>query len=351
MSRCIILGDMHWGVRNDSQFFLDNFSSFVKDVLVPACKEHDVKTIYQLGDMLDRRKFVNFLTLKTIRENFFGVLGAEGIEVKALVGNHDTFHKNTLEVNSIDLLFGDIRNFSPISEPIQIGNILVVPWLCEENQEEIHDVIRRSDADYVLGHFEFSGFDMYRGLPCEHGTDHKLFSRFKKIFSGHFHTRSSKDNVLYVGTPYEIIWSDYQDEKGFVVFDPDSGSETWIKNPGSVHLKVSYNEDLIDRRYDFSVVRSKFVKIIVEKALNRKKLDEFIKICYTNCPQHLTVIDVQTDDIAPEDVGEMIADKDPLTALVDEIRKKSLDDDTISSMVIKSNELYQDAMSDQDVSA
>lgn len=299
--------------------------------------------------MMDRRKSVNFMTLKTVKENFFGELAEAGIHVIALVGNHDIFHKNTLEVNSLELLFSDISNFTPIARPTIYGPFCLVPWICDENKDQVLRFIDDSKTPYLVGHFEMVGFDMYKGMPCEHGLDPRTFAGFKKVYSGHFHTRSGRDNIEYLGTPYEIIWSDHADEKGFLILDTDTGEETWIRNDQTVHHVIRYREEEIKKDFAFGVVKDRYVKVVVESSDNPKKLDAFIKMCYANSPVSLAVVDVR-DDTRVDDPDEIIADKDPLTALVDEIQKRH-SSELSSAMINKSNELYIEAISDKEVIA
>lgn len=344
-----LCGDMHWGARNDSQFFLDQFSSFVSKTLIPGCLKHGVTTVIQLGDLMDKRKSVGFMTLKTVKENFFGELTRNGIDVIGLVGNHDIFFKNTVSVNALDLLFDSISNFTAVTEPTVYGSFCLVPWICEENKEQVLRFIDDSKCPYLVGHFEMVGFDMYRGMPCEHGLDPRTFSNFKKVYSGHFHTRSGRDNIEYVGTPYEIIWSDYADEKGFLILDTETGEETWIRNEQKIHMVIRYREEEIKKDFAFGVVKDKYVKVVIESSDNPKKLDAFIKMCYANSPVSLAVVDVR-DDSRVDDPDEIVADKDPLTALIDEIQKRH-SVEVSSAMVNKSNELYIEAISDKEVIA
>ena len=65
-----ILADTHFGARNDSQLFLDYFTNFFENTFFPECEKRGVKTIIHLGDLMDRRKFVNFNTLSQVREKF-----------------------------------------------------------------------------------------------------------------------------------------------------------------------------------------------------------------------------------------------------------------------------------------
>ena len=64
-------------------------------------EERGISNVLQVGDFVDRRKFISFVTLNHVREKIFGESHKRGITWDILVGNHDTPYKNTNEINSI----------------------------------------------------------------------------------------------------------------------------------------------------------------------------------------------------------------------------------------------------------
>ena len=60
MTKFVILGDTHFGARNDSRKFHDYFEKFYKNTFFPYLEEHGITEIIQLGDLFDRRKFINY---------------------------------------------------------------------------------------------------------------------------------------------------------------------------------------------------------------------------------------------------------------------------------------------------
>ena len=59
-----ILNDTHCGVRSDMVEMSNYQGRFYDEVFFPYLDEHNIKQIVHLGDYFDRRKFVNFATLK-----------------------------------------------------------------------------------------------------------------------------------------------------------------------------------------------------------------------------------------------------------------------------------------------
>ena len=136
-----ILGDTHFGIRNDNKSFHDYYERFYDGVFFPYLKENGIKRIIQLGDLFDRRKYINFYTLKRSKEYFFNKIIENDIRMDVFVGNHDTYFKNTNEVNSPELLLEDYKdNVFVYSEPQDLDldgtSVTLLPWICTGNYQQ-----------------------------------------------------------------------------------------------------------------------------------------------------------------------------------------------------------------------
>ena len=189
-----LLNDTHFGARNDSPAFLDYFMRFYDEIFFPYLKENDIKTLIHLGDVVDRRKFINFKTAHTFREEFMHRLYKEGIDTHIILGNHDTYYKNTNKVNAINEL---CTTYDGIKEPWiydkavtkNFGgtDICLIPWICDDNYEHSIHEIENTTAEIALGHLEIKGFEMHSGHMNLQGLEKSMFHRFEKVLSGHFH--------------------------------------------------------------------------------------------------------------------------------------------------------------------
>ena len=282
--RLAILGDTHFGARNDNQHFHQFFEKFYKETFFPYLKEHNITDIIQLGDVFDRRKYINFQTLKSCRDYFFDPLVDNSITMHVIVGNHDTYYKNTNEVNSLTLLlkeYGNVGVYEQATEAeFEDCKILFVPWICQNNEKQCLDAIHTTDADIIIGHFEIAGFEMYRGAVCDEGLNMDVFARHPMVLSGHFHHKSSHKNIQYLGTPYEITWSDYNDQKGFHILDTDTKELTFVPNPNVMFHKVHYDDENMTMEQvlsiDFNQYKQTIVKVIVRNKINPHWFDMFI---------------------------------------------------------------------------
>ena len=276
-----ILNDTHCGIRNSSEIFLNNSEQFYNNVFFPECEKHSVKQIVHLGDYYDHRKFVNFKALNHNRRIFLDQIRKRGMSMDIIPGNHDTFYKNTNELNSLKECLGHYMNeVHIIMEPtvMQYDSLKLglLPWICQDNYELCMNFIRDCRADWIGSHLELNGFEMMRGLTNKHGMDPKLFSRFEMVLSGHYHCSSKKDNIWYLGSQMEFFWSDAHDAKYFHILDTETREMKKIRNPHTLFEKILYNDEEIDYNNYNKDLTNKFVKVIVVNKTDPFIFDRFI---------------------------------------------------------------------------
>lgn len=285
-----IITDTHFGARNDSQHFDSYFRKFYDEVFFPYLDQTGIKTLLHLGDVFDRRKYINFNTLRACKEYFFEQLKIRGIDMKVIPGNHDTYYKNTNEVNSLDLLLREYSNIEIIEEPsiIQLDKRTVsfIPWMCPENYDACMQVIQQP-AEVCFGHFEIAGFDMFRGAKNDGGMDRQVLKNYSMVLTGHFHHRSTDDNVYYLGSPYGFTWSDYDDTRGFHVLDLDTLDLLLIPNPFEIFHKIYYDDR--QNTIDASKYAKACVKLIVVHKNDYQRFDKLLDALYINEVIELTI--------------------------------------------------------------
>lgn len=276
-----IVGDTHFGARKDEMDVLENSISFFVDSLFPYMKQNDIDTIIHLGDVFDKRKTVDILTLKMVKEAVFDRAAELGFTWHISMGNHDAYYRETNRVNTVDMLLREYMganmsniNFysSPIEKTIGKKRFLILPWITQENEKDSMNLIRTSSADFCFGHLEVTTFPMSRGSVCTHGIEAKEFSTFKKVFSGHFHGKNYKGNILYVGTPFELTWEDYGSEKGFHVLDLNTETVTFIKNENTIFKRIEYDPANPPKEDD---LKGKYVQIV--NKTDSLEFEDFVK--------------------------------------------------------------------------
>ena len=228
-----IITDQHFGARKNSKLFHDYFLRFYNDVFFPTLEKEGISTIIDMGDTFDSRKGIDFSTLSWAKNNYYNRL--KDFTIHTIVGNHTAYYKNTNDLNTVDVLLREYSNIKVYSEASEIKldnlNVLLVPWINPENEKRTLKLINKTNCSVAMGHLEFRGFRIHRGYIMEQGHDCSLFEKFERVFSGHYHTRSTQGNISYLGNPYEIYWNDLEDTRGFHIFDTETLELTPINNP------------------------------------------------------------------------------------------------------------------------
>ena len=339
-----IITDQHFGARKNSKLFHDYFLKFYNDVFFPTLEAEGITTIVDMGDTFDSRKGIDFSALSWAKNNYYNKL--KDYTIHTIVGNHTAYYKNTNEVNSIDLLLREYENVKIYSEPTEIKldklGVLLLPWICKENEEKTFKAIKKSKSKVAMGHLELNGFQVNQQIVMDHGTDRGPFDKFERVFSGHYHTKSDNGKVFYLGNPYEIYWTDLEDVRGFNIFDTETLEHVPVLNPYRMYYKIFY-EDTNHQTFDTREYADKIVKVIVRKKTNTKKFEKFIDKLYQSNVAELKV--VENFDFGgwyDKDDSTAYESEDTMSILNRYIEEEEM---TLDKSVLKKmlNEIYQEA--------
>ena len=238
------------------------------------------------------------------------------IDTHIIIGNHDTYFKNTNNVNAIENLYS---SFDKVNEPFIYTKstvvdfdgtpILFTPWICDDNYEHSMEMLRTAKADLCFGHLEIKGIEMQNGVINEHGLAKSDFSRYDRVISGHFHKHTDDGQIFYCGAQYEMTWSDYKDPKAFHVFDTETREMTRVSNPLTIHKKIIYDDKKHDyTNFDIQPYHEHFIKLIVLNKTNDEVFDKFVERLYNEISVHdLNIVEDYSDIKASvrEDILEM----------------------------------------------
>lgn len=341
-----LINDTHFGARNDSAVFLSHQELFFKKEFFPYLKAHGITEIIHLGDLFDRRKYINFNTLDRVNKMFFEPLKEMGAHMEIIAGNHDVFFKDTNAINSLTLIAQQhdnitVHDIHPVVKTYGTINIGLVPWISKDNEEECLNFLKKTHADVIGGHFDIVGFEYMPGQMNHEGLQPKTFKRFDAVWSGHFHGKSKNGNIDYLGTQYEMTWADAGYTKGFHVYDTETATLEFVANPHKMFEKIYYDDKKFDyEKFDFKSYDGKYVKTIVVNKDNHFAFDRFIdKLQHSNPVDVSIVEDVQTleDDYIVEDTQDTIsildgyidqmeinADKNKLKKILRELHTEAL---------------------------
>ena len=350
-----VITDTHWGARNDNAAFLEYFKRFYDDVFFPTLEERGIKHVLHLGDLTDRRKYINYVTAKSLEENFMQPLYDRGIRLDVIAGNHDTYYKNTNEVNSLRQLYGS-SSFDNVNihwkdcHDVKFADgchILMVPWICADNQNDIMNQLNDTKAQIIMGHFEITGYEMMKGQLCDHGLDKNVFKKFDDVYSGHFHHPSNHSNITYLGAPYEMNWSDFEGKRGFHIFDTETREMEFVANPYRMFHKISYDdvnmsiEDVAE--LDVSSLTNTYIKVIVKNKGNPYIFDLFLDRLQQSGAADIKVVEDHMNLDSIDDSELLDEAQDTMTILKQYVQNLEFDGDK-SRVEGFLRELYSEAI-------
>ena len=325
-----LITDTHFGVRSDNPLFLEYFDRFLDGVFFPELKRRGIKHIVHLGDLFDRRKYVNFNTL-TWSRSFMD--RTKDYSIDLIIGNHDTYYKSTNDVNSPSLLLNDYKNVKIYTEATEVdipgsnNTILYIPWITPENEEKTLDLIKKTSAKIAMGHLAVTGHVMHKGTVCQDGINPSIFVDFNSVYTGHFHTKNSIANVHYLGCPWDLMFTDADDVKGFHIYDITTDSTEFVENPYKMYWKFYYDDTGAKDLRDVGIPKDKldklknsFVKVYVKGKTNPVLFDRYLDRINDAEPASLSIVeDYVNEDFLTEE--RVTLDQDTLSLL-----NSSLDD-------------------------
>lgn len=335
-----LITDTHFGGRSDSPAFNSFIKKFYDDVFFPYIKQNDITQIIHLGDVFDRRKYINFSTLRSCKEYFFDRIEALQIKTTIIAGNHDTFYKNSNDLNSPNVLLREYEYLEAYSEAVEKNyggtDILLMPWICSGNYENSLKMLQNTKASIVFGHFEISGFDMFKGQKNEHGMDPQTFTKFDMVCSGHFHHKSTGGNITYLGNPYEMTWADFNDPRGFHIFDTDTRELTFIENPNKIFKKIYYDDATQKPKIDATQYKDCYVKVVVVNKKDFYHFDKMLDSLYDNDPLEVKIVEDFSDLEASQVDDDNIDIADTMSLLstyVDGVETENVDKERLKTLL------------------
>jgi DNA repair exonuclease SbcCD nuclease subunit len=325
MAKIAMVTDTHAGVRNDNPAF-QLYQKKCWQWFFDYIDQNQIKTVIHLGDIYDRRKYVNFMSSKRLREDFLEPLEQRKVDTHIICGNHDQYYKDTHVVNALDeLITGRYQYIHSYLTPTLISidglPIQIMPWITDSNRDEAMDAILKPKATVLMGHLELNGFTMHRGLISDHGMDRTAFDKFDKVYSGHYHHRSTIGNVSYIGAFGEYTWHDYNDPRGFSIFDTETSVLEFIQNPHKMFRIAKYddvaNPEIVDKiqKTDFSKYKDTFVKLVVVNKSNPYAFDLLFDSIYKVGPLDITIVEDPSVLLENEEMDDVNEAEDTPTIL------------------------------------
>ena len=300
-----IVGDVHFGARNRNVLIEKWQRKFYEEYFWPKIDELGIDTILQTGDYFDSRKWINIQTMAFHKEVFVKPAQARRCDVHVIVGNHDIPLRNSLANNSVQQILGEEDCFT-VHETIETRdfdgcNITFFPWICKENEVESFKRLQEG-GEIAFGHFEIDGFMMHPGAFARSDSKSVDFKSWDKVIAGHFHAQSQKENIHYVGTPYQMSWSDWSTKHGFWVFDTFDHSMEFHQNPFNFFHKIFWENGT---NFDVTSIKDSYVKIEVREKTDFESFEKFIDKVNFNQPFEVKIMET-FEEFNSENVNDII---------------------------------------------
>jgi DNA repair exonuclease SbcCD nuclease subunit len=234
--------DIHFGLKSGSRTHNQDCEDFVSWFCATA-KAQGCETAIFLGDWHHNRSTTDVSTMNYTVSNL-EKLSQSFEKVYFILGNHDLFYKDKREINSVEFM-RLFPNIVPIRELFTEGDVTIMPWLIGDEWTTVKQLKSR----YIFGHLELPHFYMNAMVQMpDHGqlqTGH--FQHQELVFTGHFHKRQQKGNVVYIGNAFPHNYADAgDDDRGMMILEWGGKPEyhSWPDQPIYRTYKLS---QIIDR--------------------------------------------------------------------------------------------------------
>jgi len=245
--KAIIFTDIHFGMKNNSRHHNQDCEDFIIWMIKEA-QDRGIKKCFFLGDWHHNRASINVSTLNYTTSNLRRLSEAFE-EVIMITGNHDLYYREKREIHSLSMI-EEFKNIRMINNKMFIEDgVAFIPWLCDDEWKKLKEV----ECKYMFGHFELPSFYMNAmvQMPDHGGLKAEDLSKPEKVFSGHFHKRQVRGNVIYPGNCFPHNYADaWDDDRGCTILDWN-GDIDYLKWPEAPKYRTLTLSKLIDSPDEF----------------------------------------------------------------------------------------------------
>lgn len=267
--KIVLFSDIHFGEKSNSDTHNKNCLDFIQ-FMGDWCSENideSFITVF-MGDWFHNRNTINVKTLNYGKEGLVA-LSNIGDEQYIIIGNHDLYFLDRRDSYSV-IIPEEASGIEIIDEPLMKNGILLCPWLLRG--ESLKDLISEYHPSYVLGHFELPSFPLNQMVKFPGEFNPFDYEGVRRICSGHFHTRSEKNNITYIGNCFSHNFADKNDwhNKGFAVLDTDTNEiqyVEWKDAPKYCYTNISALDEV-----EFS--NNMYMKIVNDLYLNQDNINQ-----------------------------------------------------------------------------
>jgi len=315
--KTLVTTDWHFGIKSNAISRLNILIQVINE-LNRYIKANKIQNLIFMGDLFHNR---NNLSIQTINVAIKCINTlAKSCHLYLILGNHDLFNKNSVEVNSINI-FRNTKNVTVIDTPTEYEingeRVLMCPWLSDLSK------FPENTYDKIMGHFDISikfliasyiesnsnrnitnkevqeiieKDDLFQeseldDLDFEVENNEETYVNKEKssellgswinivkekgtIFSGHIHGHrefyANNRKFIFVGSPYQQTLGEKESNDGFYVMNENGEYEFHEINTIPVHTDIIMSHVIKDiDGFDFSIVKGNIVHKIYDVEVDR----------------------------------------------------------------------------------
>lgn len=298
----LIIGDLHFGIKNNSLSWLELQIEFFNKQIIPTLEEGNFDRCIFLGDITDIRYSINQQVGIEVKNIFRNLLNQfPNIHFIIVAGNHDYY--SPLEefaiYNSYELMFGEEflqihKNLTVVSnEPyITEDGALFLPWYWTDNDSHIDEILYNynfnEEVKEIFCHTDLSAWPgariaAFKGVP---------------IYSGHIHYEymDPTANLYNIGSACSFTFNDVNMDKYLYVLENYRIVDR-IKNYVTPKFIRLYNDEIFevtDEKFNNSYVQLCISSNNIKKAKYVEQINN-LKTTYINSNIRLHIIDEDTN--------------------------------------------------------
>lgn len=315
MSKALVFTDLHIHAHKASVERLKDCLTVLEWVFDTA-EARGCKHIFFLGDLFHERGKIDVLNYLRTFEVFMKHMLSDGkdLDVYLLVGNHDMYHKQRWDVNSVKPLTA-IPRVHLIDKPttMQVDG-RTIDWLphTENPLKELAELKAGStDMSLLLGHLAMSGatLNVYYGTKSDviveydnemAVVDAQAFEDWDLVLLGHYHAhqRLCNGKLEYVGSPLQLGFGEALQQKHVMILDLETLEREYVINDFSPKHYLVTPEDVMAEKYDLN---QQFVRVIVDDMSAKEIVDLKQKV---RKDYQVASFDFKQKDKKVEDTGD-----------------------------------------------
>lgn len=265
--KILIFSDLHIHPHKKSSERLHDCLKALDWVFITA-KRNNINNVVFLGDLFHDRQKIDVLAYQRAFEILERHMASGDFRLTLLLGNHDLWHYERLDVSSVNPLrtipgvrVVDSPSVVEISDGTEDFYMGFLPYTHSpvEDLKSVEKAWRSSvkgeNRRVLGGHIAVDGalwnvrHNTFSDVVVEHEGDMvkvgpEIFKGWDRVFLGHYHAAQKlNDRVEYVGSPLQLSFGEAEQKKHIVVYDTLEDSSVYIENDFSPrHLIINESQ-------------------------------------------------------------------------------------------------------------